>query len=240
MSPTRTRVPFKQYADLLWTYLRPQKALVAVVAVSLLGNIGLQLVSPQILRFFIDEALEGSAVGRLVGVALLFTLVALVQQAVNVVATYTSGRVGWTATNALRGDLARHCLGLDMSFHNRHTPGEMIERVDGDAEELGSFFSTFVVHVLGSMLLLAGILVLLFREEWQAGLTLTSLHPRHAVGAIPAAQPHRRQVSSRQGGERPDIRVRGGAARGQGGHPHQRRPPVRDAGIPQQDSDLVP
>ena len=173
MSPTRTRVPFKQYADLLWTYLRPQKALVAVVVVSLLGNIGLQLVSPQILRFFIDEALEGSAVGRLVGVALLFTLVALVQQAVNVVATYTSGRVGWTATNALRGDLARHCLGLDMSFHNRHTPGEMIERVDGDVEELGSFFSTFVVHILGSILLLAGILVLLFREEWQAGLTLT-------------------------------------------------------------------
>ncbi len=173
MSPTRTRVPFKQYADLLWTYLRPQKALVAVVAVSLLGNIGLQLVSPQILRFFIDEALEGSAVSRLIGVALLFTVIALVQQAVNVVATYTSGRVGWTATNALRGDLARHCLGLDMSFHNRHTPGEMIERVDGDAEELGSFFSTFVVHILGSILLLAGILVLLFREEWQAGLTLT-------------------------------------------------------------------
>ena len=173
MSPTRTRVPFKQYADLLWTYLRPQKTLVAVVAVSLLGNIGLQLVSPQMLRFFIDEALEGSAVSRLIGVALLFTVVALVQQAVNVVATYTSGRVGWTATNALRGDLARHCLGLDMSFHNRHTPGEMIERVDGDVEELGSFFSTFVVHILGSILLLAGILVLLFREEWQAGLTLT-------------------------------------------------------------------
>ena len=173
MSPTRTRVPLRQYADLLWTYLRPQKALVAVVAVSLLGNIGLQLVSPQILRFFIDEALEGSAVSRLIGVALLFTVIALVQQAVNVVATYTSGRVGWTATNALRGDLARHCLGLDMSFHNRHTPGEMIERVDGDAEELGSFFSTFVVHILGSILLLAGILVLLFREEWQAGLTLT-------------------------------------------------------------------
>ena len=173
MSPTRTRVPLRQYADLLWTYLRPQKALVAVVVVSLLGNIGLQLVSPQILRFFIDEALEGSAVSRLIGVALLFTVIALVQQAVNVVATYTSGRVGWTATNALRGDLARHCLGLDMSFHNRHTPGEMIERVDGDPEELGSFFSTFVVHILGSILLLAGILVLLFREEWQAGLTLT-------------------------------------------------------------------
>ena len=59
-----------------------------------------------------------------------------------------------------------------MSFHNRHTPGEMIERVDGDAEELGGFFSTFVVQMLGTVILLVGILVLLFREEWRAGLAL--------------------------------------------------------------------
>ena len=172
ISPERTRVPFRLYASLLWTYLRPQKALVAVVAVSLLANIGLHLAGPQILRHFIDEALAGSAVGSLVWIAVLFTVVALVQQAVNVLATYTSGRVGWTATNALRGDLARHCLRLDMSFHNRHTPGEMIERVDGDAEELGGFFSTFVVQMLGTVILLGGILVLLFREEWRAGLAL--------------------------------------------------------------------
>ena len=174
ISPPRTRVPFRRYASLLWKYLRPQKALAAVVAVSLLGNIGLQLLSPQILRYFIDEALAGSQVGRLIWVAVLFTAIAVVQQAVNVVAVYTSGRVGWTATNALRGDLARHCMKLDMSFHNRHTPGAMIERIDGDAEELGSFFSTFVIQVLGSAILLAGILALLFREEWRAGLVLAA------------------------------------------------------------------
>ena len=171
---SKSRVPFRRYVSLLVTYLRHQKALVLLTAVLLLGNIGLQLLSPQILRYFIDEALAGTAVGRLVGIAVTFTVVALVQQAVNVATTYTSGRVGWTATNALRGDLARHCMMLDMSFHNRHTPGEMIERIDGDAEQLGSFFSTFVVHILGSSILLAGILVLLFRAEWRAGLALTA------------------------------------------------------------------
>ncbi len=174
ISPPRARVPFRRYVDLLVTYLRPQKALVAVVAVSLLGNIGLQLANPQLLRYFIDEAQSGSPVGRLVAVAVLFTVVALVQQVFNVVATYTSGRVGWTATNALRADLARHCLHLDMSFHNNRTPGEMIERIDGDSEQLGSFFATFVIHILGSTVLLVGILFLLFREDWRAGLALTT------------------------------------------------------------------
>ncbi len=56
-----------------------------------------------------------------------------------------------------------------MSFHNNRTPGEMIERVDGDINALGNFFSQFVIQMLGNMLLMAGVLVLLFMEDWRAG-----------------------------------------------------------------------
>ena len=166
-------IRLRQYVGLLVRYLRPQKGMVAAVALLLFTGIGLQLVNPQIIRYFIDEALDGSPVSRLVAAAGLFTLIAAVQQVVNVLAAYASGRVGWTATNALRSDLGEHCLSLDMSFHNDHTPGEMIERIDGDANELGGFFSTFVINLLGNVLLLAGILALLFREDWRAGLALS-------------------------------------------------------------------
>ena len=159
---------------LLVRYLRPQAGLVTAVAALLFGGIGLQLLSPQVIRYFIDEALAGSPVSRLIAAAALFTVIAVAQQLVNVLATYTSGRVGWAATNALRADLAKHCLSLDMSFHNGRTPGEMIERIDGDANELGGFFSTFVISLLGNVLLLVGILALLFREDWRAGLALTA------------------------------------------------------------------
>ena len=170
----RLSVRFRQYVELLVRYLRPQAGMVAAVAVLLFAGIGLQLVNPQIIRYFIDEALAGSPVSRLVAAAGLFTLIAVLQQVVNVLAAYASGRVGWTATNALRGDLGEHCLSLDMSFHNDRTPGEMIERIDGDANELGGFFSTFVINLLGNVLLLAGILALLYREDWRAGLALSA------------------------------------------------------------------
>ena len=104
LSEPRVSMPLRQYAALLAKYLRPQMRLVLVVAVLLFTNIGLQLVNPQILRYFIDEALAGSPLGRLITAAVLFTAIALLQQAVNVIATYTSGRVGWKATNALRAD----------------------------------------------------------------------------------------------------------------------------------------
>ena len=173
LSAPRMSIRFRQYVDLLVRYLRPQAGRVTAVAALLFTSIGLQLVNPQIIRYFIDEALAGSPVSRLIGAAALFTAIAFLQQAVDVLATYTGGRVGWTATNALRVDLAKHCLSLDMSFHNDHAPGEMIERIDGDANELGGFFSTFVINILANALLLVGILALLFREDWRAGLALT-------------------------------------------------------------------
>ncbi len=167
------KIPLKQYWTLLVNYLKPQWRWAALLAVLLLGNIGLQLVNPQIMRHFIDTAQAGGDSDALLQAALLFIGIALVQQVVAVMATYTSENVGWTATNALRADLAQHCLGLDMSFHNAHTPGEMIERLDGDVTALSNFFSQFVIQVLGNALLLAGVLALLFREDWRVSLVLS-------------------------------------------------------------------
>ena len=64
--------------------------------------------------------------------------------------------MGWTATNTLRADLAKHVLRLDMAFHNNTVPGQLIERIDGDVTLLSTFFSEFVIKVLGSLILLLG------------------------------------------------------------------------------------
>src|SRR5205823_934138 len=100
-----------------------------------------QLFNPQILRYFIDATVTGSATPSLIGAAFLFVGVALANQGVSVAATYLSENVAWTATNQLRTDLVVHCLSLDMAFHKTHTPGELIERIDGDVDTLSNFFS---------------------------------------------------------------------------------------------------
>ena len=79
-----SRRPFR---DLLVTYLSPQRLRVASLAVLLLGSTALQLLNPQILRYFIDTAVAGGAARSLVAAALLFLVVALFTQAVSVVAT---------------------------------------------------------------------------------------------------------------------------------------------------------
>jgi ATP-binding cassette, subfamily B, bacterial len=164
------------YGGLLGTYLKPQRGRVALLAALLLGGIGLQLVNPQILRFFIDTAQSpttatGAQPALLAGVA--FIAVGLLQRAMMFATVYMSERVGWAATNGLRADLARHCLRLDMSFHKQRTPGELIERIDGDVTTLGNFFSQFAIQLLGNVVLIGAVLVLLFREDWRVGVVLS-------------------------------------------------------------------
>ncbi len=162
-------IPLKRYWDLLGGYFMRQKERFALLTVLLLGSIGLQVVNPQIVRYFIDTAMAGEAGGTLAVAALAYIGIALFQQVVSVSATYVGENVAWTATNTLRAELARHCLNLDMSFHNNSSPGELIERIDGDVAELSNFFSQMVIRVVGNLILLLGILAVLFLEDWRVG-----------------------------------------------------------------------
>lgn len=161
------------HLHLLLTYLCPQRGRVLLLSSLLLGGMALELASPQVIRFFLDTAQAGGALRALMAAAAIFIAVSLAQRGVDLGGRYLAQAVGWAATNALRRDLTRHCLGLDMSFHKQHTPGEMIDRIDGDITALGNFFSAFAARILGNALLVAGILAMLYRENPYVGLGLT-------------------------------------------------------------------
>lgn len=164
---------FKSYWNLLSDHIRPQKGRFILLAVLLFGSIGLRIMAPQIMREFIDEALAGKPLQALTATAIAFIGIALIQQVVAVAVKYLGENVAWTATNALRAELAWHALNLDMRFHNDHTPGELIERIDGDVTELATFFSQFALNLIANGLLLIGILAALFIEDWRAGLAFS-------------------------------------------------------------------
>jgi ABC-type multidrug transport system fused ATPase/permease subunit len=165
-------IPLREYWLLLAKYLKPQWRWAALLAVLLFAVIGLRVVNPQIIRVFLDAAQAGADLQPLLLAGGLFLLFALLVQAMSVTATYVGERVGWTATNWLRADLALHAMRLDMSYHNNKTPGEMIERIDGDVMDLAMFFSQLVIQVLGNLVLLIAILAVVSLEDWRVGLGL--------------------------------------------------------------------
>jgi len=161
------------YRATLQTYLRPLRSKVAILAGALLASIGLQLFVPQLLSRFIDQALSGSvAVSALVAIGVAYLIAGLINQGLDAISSYLGTDLGWIATNRLREDLSRHLLTLDMGFHNDTTPGEMIERVDGDVTSISEFISRFLVRLLGAGVLLAGVLVVSWFTDWRMGLAL--------------------------------------------------------------------
>jgi ATP-binding cassette subfamily B protein len=209
--------------SLLITYFSPQWRRVLLLALLLLGTITFQLINPQIIRYVLDTAQVGATTTTLALAALLFILFNLLQAGAGLALNYLGEDVSWSATNALRADLTRHCLRLDMGFHNNRTPGELIERVDGDVSELASFFSQLVLRVLFNGLLISGVIVLLWREDWRMGaaagfyalLTLVVLqtmqrrNTRYA-GAFRAAQAALNGFLEERLAGREDVRANGG------------------------------
>ena len=151
---------------------RPPAPWVLILGVFLFVTIALQIATPQIVRVFIDRAITPS--GGPIGVlTIVYVVAVLVQQTCAVVTAWFSEQVGWITTNELRVDLMAHCLDLDPEFHETHPPGELIERVDGDLNGLSMFFAQFLLTVVGSVLLLAGVLIVTWFQDPLAGSVLT-------------------------------------------------------------------
>ena len=163
-------------AAVLAVYLRPEGRRLSALALFLVAGTAVQLASPQIIRAFIDTAAQGgpdASLERLWMLAGLFIAVTILAQVLQIGSTYFSEQLGWSATNRMRQDLATHALDLDMAFHTAKSPGELIERVDGDVAALAAFFSQFILQIIGGALLLAGILVVLYLQDWRIGVLLT-------------------------------------------------------------------
>lgn len=166
-------IPVRAYFRLFSGYLRPYRATAVLLSTVLLFTIALQLINPQLIALFIDRATEGQSVSQLVPIAIVFMAIAVAHQTLAVWSTYLAEKVGWGATNEMRADLQDHVLRLDMGFHKGTSPGELIERIDGDVTALSNFFSSMTTKVVGNSVLIAGILVLLWRESWIVGSAIT-------------------------------------------------------------------
>lgn len=159
-------------ARLLVAYLRPERrplgALVGLLVVAMI----LPLAGPILVGRFVDAALAGDATGVLVVLALAFLAITLTGDGLQLVVTWLSVRMAWRVGNRLRSDLCRHALSLDLDWHGDHSPGQLIERIDGDIDAVTRFSSTAVLHLLGNAILVAGVLVVSAFIDWQASILI--------------------------------------------------------------------
>lgn len=159
-------------ARLLAATLRPEGRATAGILGVLVGAMGLRLTTPVLLGHFVDDAIDGRPLSSLTRIAIIYIAAALTAEVLQLGVIWSSVKMSWRAGNRLREQLAEHALRLDMGWHSRHSPGQLIERIDGDVEALAVFFANVVVNVLGNVILIMGMLVVGFVIDVRAGLVL--------------------------------------------------------------------
>ena len=125
---------------------------------------------PIIVSFFIDNLAKGHENNFFVNLSYLYIALLTIKIATEVINTLISERLGWTISNKLRYNLVKHCVNLDFAFHKEHKSGEMIERVDGDVTFLSTFFSMFIVNIVGNSLFVLFVIVVFFSKSLLIGL----------------------------------------------------------------------
>ncbi|HEX8995843.1 MAG TPA: ABC transporter ATP-binding protein [Ktedonobacterales bacterium] len=164
-------------------YLGPFWRRFALLAALLVTGTVLQTIGPQLAQRFIDAQRAHAVETALLALALGALGAAALNTLSGVVAAFLGQDIGWAATNRIREDLASWLLRQDMSFHNLRTPGELIERIDGDLTALSNSFSILLIQVGGGVLLMLGTFIALFLADWRMGLVLTAF-ALVALGAL--------------------------------------------------------
>ncbi len=168
---------FKDYWAIQYRYLKPLLSRVIVLGLLVLFVTVSQIIAPFIVSNYIDLAtknkgliLFNDVLKTLKFYGIVYSVLTVIQYSVNALNVYLAQSIAWTATNRLRYDLTEHCINLDMTFHNKYKPGELIERIDGDVNTLATFLSQFSVELITSAFLIIGIVVVFFIKSWLIGL----------------------------------------------------------------------
>ena len=149
------------------------------------------LAGPLILRELIDRAGQGATVASLVVLGVAYLLTAIGSQGIALGVSVMTTATAWHTANSLRLQLTSHVLGLDHAFHRGHSPGELIERIDGDVTSVSDFLAVVLVRVVSALILIVGVVGVVASIEWWLGVgmavyaTLVAIvvfvHRNHAV-----------------------------------------------------------
>ena len=153
----------------------------------------LSLTGPLVVRRIVDVATAGvgkhGTAGRITALAILFLVIAVAAQLITVVVAWFATVTAWRTTNQIRIDMSRHVLGLDHEFHRTHTPGELIQRVDGDVTSVSDFLGRVVPKLAGAASLVVGMILVLAVVDWR--LAVGALVYVGAAGSLIARGRHR-------------------------------------------------
>jgi ABC-type multidrug transport system fused ATPase/permease subunit len=146
----------------LISLLRPYRARVTLMFVSLVIATGAALAPPYLAGRAIDEGIRQEDMSALTMIVIAFVAAAVLNWAATYLQTYLINWVGQRALQDLRVELFEHLQRLSIGFYSRNRAGVLISRLTNDIQALDQLVTEGISTLFSATLTLIGTAVILF------------------------------------------------------------------------------
>ncbi|QQA41550.1 ABC transporter ATP-binding protein [Pelagovum pacificum] len=162
-SPDSKRLFAWLWRSYLSRFKLPLAIAVSIMAIegSALGLLSL-MIEPMFDRIFVGKD-QGAIAWVGLGILGIFIVRAIASMAHKILLT----RIAQRTAAAIRSDLLRHLMTLDTSFHQAKSPGELIERVQGDVTAINSIWATIATGLGRDLVALLWLFGVALSIDWR-------------------------------------------------------------------------
>ena len=133
--------------------------------------------SPEIIPEEAIASFQQNDLGDIVRLAWILGLILLVGLALNFLQVFLLNYASNKIIMQIRHDLFAHLQQMSLSFFDRQPVGRLVTRITNDTETLQEMYTSVLVNLFKDLFLLAGIIVIMLRLNFQLALISFSLLP---------------------------------------------------------------
>jgi len=155
----------------VFAYTRYYIPALVVATLSMIALVGLQLVTPWVVRQLVAAVSGGpsdpallSFVGRM---AMLLLGVYLVRAALRFASSYAAHVAGWGVVSDVRQQIYEHLQRLSLRFYEDQQTGQLMSRMVNDSDRFEQLIAHAIPSVLVNALMLIGVSAVLLSMSWR-------------------------------------------------------------------------
>lgn len=169
----------------LGLFVKPYWGTVALLSLAVALGVGAELLPPLLIQHIVDDVLTArGAVGLLIWFVVGLVAARALIWGSAIARGWLSVRLGGRVAADVRGRVHQRLQWVPLSFFARWQVGALMSRVITDTGRLEEFFASTIPLLFVNCLMVAGILVFLFRTNWRLALCILIPGPLIVVAAF--------------------------------------------------------
>ena len=157
-------------------YLRPHVIEIIPVLISLAITVCINLISPLLIEYAIDEHVANKNVRGLLTITTIIVTLGIVYIIFVKLRMYMMNKVANTILMDIREELYEHIQTLSFTFFDNRPTGKILARIIGDVNSLKDVMANTITNLIPNMITVVGVVIIMLINDWRLAMgTLCSL-----------------------------------------------------------------